>query len=49
MIFQRSYYVPHILLITLLHASPPVALALLLDSADIISIFYMKKLGYGEI
>lgn len=49
MIFKSSYCVPSILLIALLHASSPVVLALLLDSTDIISIFYMKKLGYGEI
>lgn len=36
------------LLVTLLHALSPVIVALLLASADIISVFHLKKLGCRE-
>lgn len=45
---SSAYYVPSTLLLTLLHALSPVIIALLLDDTDVISIFYMKKLGYRE-
>lgn len=45
---SSAYYVPSTLLLTVLHALSPEIIALLLDDTDVISVFYMKKLGYRE-